>query len=55
MPGVCVELGDTPEISSQHSSEVMAPHKQMNLCNKKFAFQVKIRLWAKSSDGKPVS
>lgn len=24
MPGVCVKLGDTPEISSQHSSEVKA-------------------------------
>lgn len=42
-PEVCVKLGDTPEISSQHSSEVMAV-QETNLCNKKFVFQVKIRL-----------
>lgn len=42
-PEVCVKLGDTPEISSQHSSEVMAA-QETNLCNKKFVFQVKIRL-----------
>lgn len=50
-PEVCVKLGDTPEISSQHSSEVMAA-QEMNLCNKKFVFQVKIGLWAETSDGK---
>lgn len=51
MPEVCVKLGDTPEISSQHSSEVMAG-QEVNLCNKKFVFQVKIRLWAEGTDGK---
>lgn len=54
MPEVCVKLGDTPEISSQHSSEVMAA-QETNLCNKKFVFQVKIRLWAETSDGKPMT